>query len=272
MRLEVGRENSTVVELHVEDLGFGPAVLLLHGWPNSGVVWERQVLALLAAGHRVVSYDRRGFGKSSRCSTGFDIDTLAEDLKRVIDTLELQDLALVGYGTGCGEAIRYLGTFGSDRVRSMALLAPVRPAPAPRDDLAREAVDELLQAMVEERHEALATFVEDSFRQEESSHGDRVGQDTRRALWMDAVATGPTALIESLRSSRCDFRDDLVRISVPTLILQGSADRVAPPSVSDEPAAAAIGHARREMVEGAPHALLWTHAKSVNAHLLDFLR
>jgi non-heme chloroperoxidase len=275
MRVKVGRENSTAIELQVDDLGCGPPVLLLHGWPLSSVVWEHQVQALLAAGHRVISYDRRGFGRSSRCSTGFDFDTLAEDLKCVLDSLDMRDAVLVGYGMGCGEIVRYLGTFGSERLRAAALVAPLPPflrrSGSALNELDEPALEDLRSALLAQRHDFLEHFIDASCELEQDAAGQGLSDAARRAMWIDAVDSGPAATLESLASWRSDFRDDLPRIGLPTLVLQGTADRMLPPAASGEPLAAAISGSRLELVAGAPHGLLWTHAAQVNAALLNFL-
>lgn len=275
MRIDVGRENSTVIELQVDDLGFGPPVLLLHGWPHSSRVWEPQVHALLAAGHRVVVYDRRGFGRSSRCSTGFDFDTLADDLRQVLDALDLRGCALVGQGMGCGEVLRYLGNYGGERLRAAALVAPLPPVwregGAGGGGLDGAALDALRQDVLTRRHEFLAAHVEEAFAPAAVSSAHRLGAAARQALWLDAAATDAVAMLASLQAWRCDFRDDLPRIGLPTLVLQGSADRHLPPHLAGEPLAAGIAGATLRLVPGATQGLLWTHTDEVNDALLTFL-
>lgn len=275
MRIDVGRENSTVIGLQVDDLGFGPPVLLLHGWPFSSRIWEPQVQALRHAGHRVVTCDRRGFGRSSRCSTGFDFDTLADDLRQVLEALDLRDCALVAHGMGCGEVLRYLGTYGGERLRAAVLVAPlppVRPAAAAGGaGLDEGTLDMLRLALLARRHDVLEQFVDEGFAPADAPPAWRLGAATRRALWLDAIDTGPVALVESLQAWRCDFRDDLPRIGLPTLVLQGTADRLLPAALAGEPLAAGIGGAQLRLVSGAPHGLLWTHADAVNDALLGFL-
>lgn len=263
MRIDVGRENSTVIELQVDDLGFGPPVLLLHGWPLSSRVWAPQLPALLAAGRRVITVDRRGFGRSTRCSQGFDLDTLADDLKCVLDRLDLADAVVVAHDLGAAELLRYLGSFGGERLRAAVLVAPPPPAP-PTDGLVLPAV---------EHAAALRRWIDEACAPDTLAPDRRLGADARHALWLDAVDHGIVALQEGLAALQAvDLRDDLPRIGLPVLVLQGGADRRWPAGSAAEPVAEAIAGARLQRIDGAPHGLLWTHADEVNAALLAFLR
>ncbi len=274
MKIDVGRENSGQIELHVDDHGFGPPVLLLHGWPVSSAIWEHQVPALLAAGRRVVTYDRRGFGRSSRAGGGYDGDTLADDLQRVLTVLDLRECALVGYAMGCGELARYLGNCGGERVRQAVFIAPVPPfLPQGADDpagLSAARFDGLRAELQADRHAFLEQFLADACRSAEGGE-PLLGAAARRALWIDAIGAGPPAALGCLQAWQADFRDDLPRIGVPSLVLQGASDRILPPALTGVPLAAAIEGSQLQLIEGAPHTLLWSHADAVNRALVAFL-
>ncbi|MEF7615354.1 alpha/beta fold hydrolase [Aquincola sp. MAHUQ-54] len=262
MRIDVGRENSTLIELQVDDFGHGPPVVLLHGWPLSGRVWEPQLPALLAAGRRVLAVDRRGFGGSTRCSLGFDLDTLAEDLGQVLERLAPAGAVVVAHDLGAAELLRYLGSFGGERLRAAVLVVPPpptpeTPAPAPPPPAPRAA---MLRHWIDEAHAPPSLPL-----------ARRLDADARHALWLDAIANGPLALHASRATlDAADLRDDLPRIDVPTLVLHGEADMGRPPAGAAALAAALAG-ARVERLAEAPRGLLWTHADEVNAALLAFL-
>lgn len=278
MKIQVGRENSTAIELQGADLGHGPPVLLLHGWPLASAVWERQVSALLAAGHRVISYDRRGCGQSSKPTTGYDFDTLAEDLHRVMEALDLHDCSLVGFAMGCGELARYLGSYGADRVRCAVFIAPLPPCLRQSADnplgLDVGVFDGLREALQADRHGFLQSFLRDCYNHDGPFDGPltAVGEATLHAHWLDALQTSHCASLALLEAWQTDFRDDLPRIAVPSLVLQGSADHILPPSATGEPLAVTIAGARLALIDGAPHGLTWTHADAVNTELIAFVR
>lgn len=262
MRIDVGRENSTLIELQLDDLGYGPPVLLLHGWPLSSRVWEPQRAALLAAGRRVLSFDRRGFGGSTRCSLGFDLDTLAEDLSHVLERLALAEpVVVIAYDLGAAELLRYLGSFGGERLRAAVLVAPPPPLPAPA----------AAPVAAVPRHAMLRRWVGDAHAPDTLPPARRLDADALHALWLDAIDGGAPAQHESLATLRtADLRDDLPRIGVPTLVLQPGADPDRPPA-GTAAVAAAIAGARLQPLADAPHGLLWTHAAEVNAALCEFL-
>ncbi|MGJ7507788.1 alpha/beta fold hydrolase [Variovorax sp. GT1P44] len=270
----VGRENSKPIELHYDDHGTGSPVVLIHGWPLGSDCWEKQTHALLDAGHRVIAYDRRGFGRSSRTVSGFDYDTLAEDLDRLLKVLDLHDAALIGYGMGAGEVTRYLGTFGSDRVRRAVLVAALPPRLFKADDASegpdRASLDDMRTALGEDRPAFLRTFLEQAHNFDELA-GTRVSEDSIRAHWQLALHTSAVGAREGLAAWLTDFRDDLRRIDVPTLVIHGDADRVHPVQLTGLPLSQGIEGARLVVLHDAPHGLLWTHAPEVNAELIRFL-
>lgn len=286
MKIEIGRERSERIELHGNDTGFGPPVILLHGWPVSSIVWEKQLPALIEAGHRVISYDRRGFGRSGRAAGGYDYDTLAEDLNRVIETLDLAQCALVGYGMGCGEMLRYLANFGADRIRSAAFVAPQPPflrlggtLPDPALDLAFDlafdrTIDEIQRAMEVDHYACLASFLAQCFERDGGTTAGPAGalhEAVRRAYWNDAVTTPCPVALACVQAWRADLRDDLPRIDLPTLEIHGTGDRLAAPYARGRRAVLGLPGTRTCFIDAAPHALPWTHAAQVNDALLSFL-
>lgn len=270
----VGRENSRPIELHYDDQGTGPPVVLIHGWPLGSDCWEKQTHALLDAGHRVIAYDRRGFGRSSRTVSGYDYDTLAEDLDRLLKVLDLRDAALVGYGMGAGEVTRYLGTFGSDRVSRAVLVAALPPllfkANDASDGLDRSSLEDMRTALGKDRPAFLRTFLEQAHNFDALA-GTLVSEESIRANWQFALHTSATGAFEGLAAWLTDFRDDLRRIDVPTLVIHGDADRVYPVQLTGLPLSQGIEGARLVVLQDAPHGLLWTHAQEVNAELIRFL-
>lgn len=276
MKINVGRENSGLVELYVEDIGFGSPVLLVHGWPLSSIVWERQVLALLMAGHRVITYDRRGFGRSSRPSVGYDFDTLAEDLNGVLTTLDVRDCVVVGYGMGCGEVVRYLGNYGADRIRGAAFFAPLPPCLAQMEDsssgLSEDTLLDCRKRLADDRHGYLAQFLAEAYSvlNDCADGGLGISDAAFKFHCADASAGAVWAQLECLQSWATDFRDDLPRIGLPVMVVQGSRDRVMPVQLTGEPLAQAIATEPLLLVDSAPHGLLWTHVDEVNEALLRF--
>jgi len=253
-RLTVGQENSGPIDLYYEDHGTGPPVVLLAGWPQSSRAWEKQVAALLAAGRRVLTYDRRGFGASSRPACGYDYNTLASDLNQLLVRLDLREVALVGYSLGAGEVVRYLSRYGDARVARAALICG-----AP---LAAPAAERMRELLVSDRLAFLADFLEDAYNFD-ALGGRRVSRQVLQACWNEAAGASAQGTRECLAAWVTDLGADLERVQVPVLALHGGADRIVP--------ATRVQGARWEVVEGAPHGLLWTHADEVNAELLGFL-
>ena len=272
--LTVGRENSGDIQLYYEDHGSGAPVVLIHGYLLDGHAWEKQEAALLTAGCRVVTYDRRGGGQSSRPSAGYDFDTLAADLSILLTELDLRQVTLVGFGMGTGEVIRYLAAYGTLRVRRAALLAPLPPFLLRTADnplgVAGGVFDELLADFTADRPAATKTFIDNSYNIDLLGGGQVSDQAWQNSFYV-AVRASARAAVGCLTSWREDFRDDLTRISVPVLIVQGSQDRIMPPEATGNRLPALLGDVRHIVVDGGPHAITWTHASQVNRALLDFL-
>jgi non-heme chloroperoxidase len=272
--VNVGQENSTPVDLYYEDHGSGKPVVLIHGYPLSGASWEKQTVALLAAGHRVITYDRRGFGKSSQPTTGYDYDTFADDLHKLITHLELHDLSLVGFSMGGGEVARYLGKYGSDGVRKAVILSGVPPFLLKTDDNP-QGVDKSVFTGIETAISAdRYAFFNDFFANFYNTDvllGKRVSPQTVQASWNVAVGCSATATFQCVHTWYTDFRDDVARIDVPTLVMHGDADRILPITASGARTARLIKDAKYVEVQGGPHNIAWTHADVVNPELLSFL-
>jgi len=272
--ISVGKENSGSIDLYYEDHGRGKPVVLIHGWPLAGLSWEKQVTALLGAGYRVITYDRRGFGHSSKPATGYDYDTMAEDLNRLMMKLDLRNTTLVGFSMGTGEVARYLGTYESERVERAVFLAPVPPFLLKTHDnpdgVDGSVFDEIKDGIAADRPAFLSKFLS-NFYNVDVLGGDRVSDEIVRLSWNIAAGASPTGTLDCVDAWLTDFRNDLPNIDVPTLIMQGDADRILPLPVTGIRLHRALKGSRLVVVEGGPHGIIWTHAERVNRELLDFL-
>ncbi len=272
--ITVGQENSTDIELYYEDHGSGQPVVLIHGYPLDGHSWEKQSAALLAAGYRVITYDRRGFGQSGQPTTGYDYDTFAADLNTVMETLDLRDAVLVGFSMGTGEVGRYLGTYGSERVAKAAFLASLEPYLLKTDDnptgVDGSVFEGIEKAVTADRYAYFTGFYQDFYNLDENL-GTRISEEALRNSWNVAAGSSAYASIAAVATWTTDFRADLAKIDVPALILHGTADRILPIEATGEPFHRALPQAEYVVIEGAPHGLLWTHAQEVTDALLAFL-
>ncbi|WP_136708293.1 alpha/beta hydrolase [Agromyces sp. H66] len=271
--ITVGTENSTPIELYYEDHGHGRPVVLIHGYPLDGHSWEKQSRALLGAGHRVITYDRRGFGASSQPTTGYDYDTFAADLKTLLDTLDLDEVVLVGFSMGSGEVARYLGSHGSERIAGAAFLASLGPYLRKTDDNPGGAAPDFddLAAQAERDRFAWFTGFFENFYNLDENLGSRISEEALRGSWAVAARASWYAASACVDTWLTDFRADIENVDVPTLILHGTADRILPIDVSARALRTRLPDADYVEIEGAPHGLLWTHADEVNAALLAFV-
>ncbi|WP_327291184.1 alpha/beta fold hydrolase [Streptomyces sp. NBC_01198] len=273
-RITVGSENSTTVELYYEDHGEGQPIVLIHGFPLDGASWERQIPVLLKAGHRVITYDRRGFGRSSRPSAGYDYDTFATDLKVLMDTLDLRDTVLAGFSMGTGEVTRYLGSYGSERVAKAALFSPIPPFLLRTDDnpdgVERAVFDGLKDAIVADRPAFLKAFLDD-FNNVDKLGGGRISQEAWQSQWNIAAGASPLATLASVSAWLADFRHDVTRNDVPTLVVQGTEDRILPIAATGRRLPALIADCRYVEIEGGPHDVPWTHGDELNSAFTQFL-
>ncbi len=276
--ITVGDENSTPTEIYYEDEGAGQPVVLIHGYPLDGHSWERQTPALLAAGHRVITYDRRGFGRSSKVGSGYDYDTFAADLNTLLETLDLRDVVLVGFSMGTGELARYVARYGHERVAKLAFLAALEPFLPARDDnpegVPQEVFDGIEAAAKGDRYAWFTQFFADFYNLDENL-GVRISQEAVTASWNVAVSSAPVAAHAVVSSWLEDFRADVEAVrdsGKPALVLHGTADRILPVDATARRFREALPQAQYVEVEGAPHGLLWTHADDVDAALRAFLR
>jgi non-heme chloroperoxidase len=273
-RIRVGEENTAPIEVHYEDLGSGQPVVLIHGFPLSGRSWEKQTTALLAAGYRVITYDRRGFGQSSQPSVGYDYDTFAADLDTVMTTLDLRDVVLVGFSMGTGEVTRYLANFGSERVSKAVMLGVVPPFLLKTDDNP-EGVDGsvfegIIDAIESDRLAYLTGFF-DAFYNLDELLGVRISEEVVRDSWNVAAGASAVGTVSCPPTWITDFRQDLPKNDVPTLVVHGDADRILPIDSTARRLPELIADCELVEIPGAPHGMLWTHGAEINEVLLRFL-
>lgn len=275
--ITVGNENTTPIELYYEDQGAGQPVVLIHGYPLDGHSWERQTRELLAQGYRVITYDRRGFGQSSKVHSGYDYDTFAADLNAVLETLDLRDVVLVGFSMGTGELARYVARYGHDRVAKLAFLASLEPFLVQRDDnpegVPQEVFDGIEAAARGDRFAWFTDFYKNFYNLDENL-GSRISEEAVAGSWNVAVGSAPVAAYAVVPAWIEDFRSDVEAVRAagkPTLILHGTKDNILPIDATARRFRQAVPDADYVEVEGAPHGLLWTHADEVNAALKTFL-
>lgn len=276
--IKVGTENNAPIDVYYEDHGSGQPVVLVHGYPLDGNSWERQTAALLKAGYRVVTYDRRGFGQSSKPTIGYDYDTFASDLNSVLDALDLNDVVLVGFSMGTGELARYAAKYGTDRISKFAFLASLEPFLLQTDDnptgVPQSVFDGIEEAARADRFAWFDNFYKDFYNLDENL-GSRISEATVRGNWNTAAASAPVAAYAVVPTWLEDFRGDVEKVRAsgkPTLILHGTEDNILPIDSTGRQFHKVFPEATYVEVEGAPHGLLWTHHQEVNEALLDFLK
>lgn len=272
--IKVGTENSTDVELYYEDHGSGQPVVLIHGYPLDGGSWEKQSAALLNAGYRVITYDRRGFGKSSKPTTGYDYDTFAADLNTVLETLDLHKAILVGFSMGTGEVGRYIGTYGEARIAKAAFLASLEPFLLQTEDnptgVPSSVFDSIRNAAIDDRYAWFAGFYKDFFNTD-TFLGSRLSEEALRSAWKVAAGASWYASFAVVDSWLTDFRADVEKITVPALIVHGTEDHILPIDATGREFTKRLPTAEYVEIEGAPHGMLWTHSAEINETLLRFL-
>jgi len=270
----VGKENSGDIELYYEDHGSGQPVVLIHGYPLSGASWEKQLPVLLEAGYRVITYDRRGFGKSSQPTVGYNYDTFAEDLHTLLTQLKLRDFTLAGFSMGGGEVARYFGKYGSKGVSKAVIISGVPPNLLKTADnpegVDASVFDGIEKAVAADRYAFFTGFFQ-NFYNTDVFLGKRVSEQVVQASWNLAASASATASLACVPTWHEDFREDLARIDVPTLVIQGDADRILPITATGLRTAKLIKGARQLIVKDGPHCIPWTHAEEVSAGLLSFL-
>ncbi|MBY0064404.1 alpha/beta fold hydrolase [Priestia aryabhattai] len=275
-KINVGTENEAPIELYYEDHGTGKPVVLIHGWPLSGRSWEYQVPALVEAGHRVITYDRRGFGKSSQPWDGYDYDTFAADLHQLLEHLDLKNVTLVGFSMGGGEVARYVGTYGTDRVEKAVFAGAVPPFLYKSEDHPEGALDdagiqEFENGVKNDRLAFLDDFTKTFFGAEDGN--DLVSEPFRLYNRDIAAAASPKGTLDCIAAfSKTDFRDDLAKFTIPALIIHGDSDEIVPFEYSGKRTHEAIPGSKLALIKGGPHGLNATHAHEFNEALVSFLR
>jgi non-heme chloroperoxidase len=273
--ITVGKENSGEIDLYYEDHGSGIPVVLIHGWPLSGAAWEKQVPALLGAGFRVITYDRRGFGHSSRPAKGYTYDTFARDLDKLMTILNLNDAVLVGFSMGGGEVARYLGTIGSRRVSKAVFVSAIPPfllkVPNNPDGVDGSVFEGIRQGIISDRPSFLTQFFHNFYNVDVLGPA-LITDEALRLSWTIAATASPGGTLDCVTAWMTDFRSDLKTITVPTLVVHGDADRICPFEATGKRTAGAIKGSSLVVVKGGPHGLNWTHAGELNRALLEFLK
>jgi non-heme chloroperoxidase len=272
--VEVGKENSTSIHLYYEDHASGRPVILIHGYPLSSASWEKQVPALVAAGYRVIAYDRRGFGKSSQPTSGYNYDTFAEDLHKLVTHLKLRDFGLVGFSMGGGEVARYIGKYGSKNVNKAVIIGGIPPFLLKTEDNP-EGVDGAVfegieKAVVADRYSFFTEFFK-NFYNTDVHLGKRVSEQAIQASWNTAAIASATASLACVPTWYEDFRADVAKIDVPTLVIHGDSDRIVPFSAAGQRTAKLVPGAELVVIKDGPHNVAWTHPDDVNRALLEFL-
>lgn len=273
--IHIGKENSNSIHLYYEDHGAGKPVVLIHGWPLSLNSWEKQVPALLGAGYRVVAYDRRGFGYSSRPATGYNFDVMAEDLHKLLTRLDLRDVTLVGFSMGGGEVARYLGKYGVERVTKAVFMAAIPPAflksPGNPEGLDGSVFEGIKKGIIADRPAFLTTFFS-NFYNVDLLMGKKVSDEVVRLSWNIASTASPLGTLDCVTAWGMDFREDLKRVDIPVLVLHGDSDRIVPFPSSGKRMPEFVRDCKLVAIKGAPHGMNWTHAGEVNRELLAFLK
>ncbi|HEX8896764.1 MAG TPA: alpha/beta hydrolase [Terriglobales bacterium] len=270
----VGKENSVNVDLYYEEHGKGSPIILIHGYPLSGRAWEKQLPVLLDAGYRVVTYDRRGFGQSSQPWTGYNADTFAEDLHALVAKLKLRDFVLVCHSMGGVEVSRYVGKYGTKNVSKAVFISAVPPFLLKTSDNP-EGVDPsvfegIKKAVIADRPALLKQFCL-LFYNYDDLKGKLVSEEALNASWNIAAGCSPKGALDCVDTWGVDFRDDLKRFDIPTLVIHGDADRIVPFPNSGKRTAALIKGSKLVVIQGGPHGIAWTHSDQVNQALMEFI-
>jgi non-heme chloroperoxidase len=272
--ITVGKENGNNIDIYYEDHGSGNPIILIHGYPLSGASWEKQLPMLLNAGYRVITYDRRGFGKSSQPTEGYNYDTFAADLQQLITQLKLQDATLVGFSMGGGEIARYFGKYGSKGVSKAVFIGAVPPfllkTPDNAEGVDGSVFEGIKKAVAADRYAFFTEFFK-NFYNTDAYLGKRVSEDVVHASWNIAAGASATASLACVPTWLEDFRENLKRVDVPTLVIHGDDDRIVPLAAAGQRTAKLVEGAKLVVIKGGPHCVTWTHADEVNAALLAFL-
>jgi len=272
--INAGKENSCNIDIYYEDYGSGKPVVLIHGWPLSSSSWEKQIPPLLEAGYRVIAYDRRGFGHSSKPASGYNYDTLAEDLNKIMTKLNLRDAALVGFSMGGGEVARYLSKYGSDRVSKAVFMSAIPPfllkTSNNPEGVDGGVFDGMKKAIKADRPAFLSEFFS-NFYNVDILKGTKISDEAVRLSWNIGACASPKGTLDCVSAWLVDFREELKRINIPVLIMHGDADRILPLAATGKRTLEFVKGSRLVVIKGAPHGMNWTHAEEINRELLAFL-
>jgi non-heme chloroperoxidase len=270
----VGTENGHDIEIYYEDHGTGQPVVLIHGYPLDGHSWERQTRVLLAAGYRCIAYDRRGFGHSSQPAAGYDYDTFAADLNALLEHLDLTGIVLAGFSMGTGEVTRYLGRYGSARVAKAAMFGVIPPFLLKTADNPQgvdgQVFEDIKAAIVADRYAYFENFF-NNFYNVDKLGGTRISDRAWQASFIVAAGSSPYATYACVDTWLTDFRADLPKIDVPTLVVHGTEDRILPIEATASRLPGLIEDLTLVTVDGGPHNIGWTYPDEVNKAFLDFL-
>ena len=272
--INAGKENSCNIDIYYEDYGSGKPVVLIHGWPLSSSSWEKQIPSLIEAGYRVIAYDRRGFGHSSKPASGYNYDTLAEDLNKIMTKLNLRDATLVGFSMGGGEVARYLSKYGSDRVSKAVFMSAIPPFLLKTSDnpegVDGSVFDGMKKAIKADRPAFLSEFFA-NFYNVDNLIGTKISDEVVRLSWNIGAGASPKGTLDCVSAWLVDFREELKRINIPVLIMHGNADRILPLAATGKRTPEFVKGSRLVIIEGAPHGMNWTHSEEINRELLAFL-
>lgn len=271
--ITVDQENSAPVQLYYEDQGSGDPIILIHGWPLNGASWEKQTMALLDAGYRVITYDRRGFGQSSKPAFGYDYDTFASDLHQIISKLDLKNVSLVGFSMGSAELARYMGKYGTKNLNKAVFMSVIPPfllepgqGGAPIDKKVFEGIKD---SLMKDRPDFMWQFLNNFYNYDELE-GKRISEKALQASWSVGIQSSFMAAWTCVDSWQEDFRKDLVKVDIPTLIIHGNADRILPIESSARPLSKILKNTKLVELEGGPHGILLTHAEECCRELVQF--
>jgi non-heme chloroperoxidase len=272
--ITVDKENSADVQLYYEDHGTGQPVVMIHGFPLSGDAWEKQQTALAMGNYRAITYDRRGFGRSDKPAVGYDYDTFAADLNRIMTKLNLRDVVLVGHSMGTGEVTRYLAKYGSDRVNRAVFISPLMPFLLKTEDnpagVDMEVFDGIKNEILADRYAYLTSFLNNFYNTDETL-GKRVSKEVLQGNWNTAAQASARGTHDCVSAWLTDFREDIKKIDVPSLIIQGDADRILPLEATGKLFNAALEGSRLVVLKDAPHGIPWSHGEEINREMMAFM-
>jgi non-heme chloroperoxidase len=272
--IKVGQENAQPIEIYYEDHGSGSPVVLIHGWPLNGDAWEKQTAALIAAGHRVITYDRRGFGRSSKPGVGYNYDTFAADLNTLLTALDLSGVSLVGHSMGTGEITRYIAKYGTKRLHKAVLIGTLGPYLVKTSDnpegVDRSVFEGIKAGLRADRPSTLMAFLK-NFYSVDGADGKLVSERVIETNWVVAIGASPIGTVACVDSWIEDFRADIALNDLPTMLIHGDDDRILPADVTSRRQVKLIKHVEYIEIKGGSHGLPWTHAEEINKELVKFL-